>query len=108
MKSPPWGTIRIGATDWTIKKDEHGVAHGMLGNAIHKDHVLLLYPNGGHWPTRETALHETLHAIGISLWPAGHDDELTEAQIIGLTTLFLSVIRDNSEFAKWLVEHPTD
>ena len=104
MTTPPWGSLRIGATDWTVKPNEHSLVHGDLGTTVHRERLILLHPNGDGWQLREGALHEVIHAISISLWPGGDDDELTEKQVISLTTLLVSFVRDNPEFARWLVD----
>jgi len=99
----PWGKVRIGATEWTIKSDEHGLSHGMFGTTDHRESVIRLAPNLEHWQSRLSAMHEIFHALSLSLWPGGDEDELTEKQIVGLSTVFVSFVRDNPEFAKWLV-----
>jgi len=104
IPSQPWGEIRIGATDWTIEKDEHGLSHGFFGTTDHRERVIRLVPDMEHWQSRLSGMHEVFHALSLSLWPGEDEDELTEKQIVGLSTVFVSFIRDNPEFAKWLTE----
>jgi hypothetical protein len=54
--------------------------------------------------TRDTVLHELMHAI---LAQAGHSrggDEVEEALVGPLATGLVGVLQDNPEFAHWLTE----
>lgn len=104
MLNPPWGKVRIGATEWEVRSDSEALSHGMFGTTDHRGMVIRLAPGLEHWQSRVSAVHELFHALSLSLWPGGDDDELTEKQVIGLSTVFVSFIRDNPEFAEWLVD----
>lgn len=47
---------------------------------------------------RDTALHEAIHAVDHQM-----NLELTEAQVRGLGTGVLALLRDNRAFARWLM-----
>lgn len=54
---------------------------------------------------RDTTLHELLHAIR-SLQGREYGGEVEEDYVRSLATGLTVVLRDNPEFARWLISHP--
>lgn len=52
---------------------------------------------------RNTALHETLHACVAASSPQGMDEH-EEAFVAAVTAPLLGLLRDNKQFARWLIE----
>lgn len=94
--------IKVGAVDYTVHtlspKDK-----GQYGVCVYEHQRIYLTPNMLHQQASDTLLHEVMHAI----WSeAGldHIPDLNEETIIRTMATWLRIVlRDNPDFAKFIV-----
>jgi hypothetical protein len=96
--------LRIGGREWRIrfrKLASMGDAYGLT----HYDKGLLDIANGqAPFDTRDTVLHEAMHAILAQQGRTSFGSEEEELYVRALATGLMGVLQDNPEFAKWLIQ----
>lgn len=95
IKGKPW-KVRI------VSRDKIG---GALGECNYAESRLSVATKQSPFDTRDTLLHESLHAMlhGVQ-WEKTVEEE--EKYVLDLATGLTSLLRDNPELVRWLVEPP--
>lgn len=97
-------SLRIGGREWRIsyrKPSSLGDAHGLT----HYDKGRLDIATGlTPFDTRDTVLHEAMHAILAQQGRTTFGNEEEELYVRALATGLLGVLQDNPAFAKWLTQ----
>ncbi len=103
MKRRP-SRVRIAGREWLLKFLPSSKMDGNMGLAHFDTGMLAIQARMGAFSTRDTVLHETLHAI---LHTQGHAYglEVEEHYVNSIATGLTGVLQDNPEFAQWLI-HP--
>lgn len=101
MKPP--SSLVIRGRRWRVRLVPRSTLGGDLGEC-HYDHARLsVATRQSPFDTRDTLLHEALHAVlGAPEWVKSPAEE--ERYVLALATGLMSVLRDNPEFVRWLTE----
>lgn len=97
-------SLRIGGREWRIRfrrLSSLGDAYGLT----HYDKGLLDVASGlGSFDTRDTLLHEAMHAILAQQGRTTFGNEDEELYVRALATGLMGVLQDNPDFAQWLIQ----
>jgi hypothetical protein len=98
--------VRIAGRDWRFRyrKQEHMDALGLT----HFAKGLIDIATGmDAFDTRDTVLHEVMHALLAQQGYTTHGDEVEESFVRPLATGLIGVFQDNPELAEWFIERIT-
>jgi Zn-dependent peptidase ImmA (M78 family) len=104
MKRP--SRVRVGGHEFTIRYRKFADKEKALGLCIYKDARVEIATGQTPFDTRDTVLHEIMHAL---LAKQGHvgscfKNETEERYVNALASGVVGVLQDNPELAKWLIE----
>lgn len=103
-KPPPdsLGVLGQSVTICTVPRDHMPEAYGEWHEEPRR---IDLRSDMSAFDLRDTALHELMHAIR-ALQGREYGGEIEEDYVRSLATGLTVVLRDNPQFARWLISHP--
>jgi len=96
----PFRTLKILGKNYTVDQDED-LSDEDKGGLTNNRKQTITYIEQHHDQLRDTLLHECLHVLdyGLAL-------DLKEEQVHSLACGIYALLKDNPQFAKWLLEEP--
>ena len=101
MKFPK--AVRIAGRQWAIRRRRTSTLVDCVGLCHYDKGVIDVALSQTPFDTRDTTLHEVLHAILLNAGFQRSTDE-EERYVLALATGLTGVLQDNPEFAKWLIQ----
>lgn len=103
MKRP--SKVRVNGETFRIRYRTFTEKEGNVGTCLHKDSVLEIATGQTPFNTRDTVLHEIMHALLVKQGHTGKCFEsVTEERYVNaLATGVIGVLHDNPELAAWLI-----
>lgn len=104
MKRPT--KVRVNGAEFKIKYRKFAESEKALGLCRYKEARLEIATGQTQFDTKDTVLHEILHAI---LSKQGHsgrcfENALEEKYVNPIATGVIGILQDNPELARWLIE----
>lgn len=99
-------SVRIRGREWAIRRRRRKSLGDALGLCHYDIGALDVAFGQDEFNTKDTVLHEALHAL-LAEAPFERPTDEEERYVLFLSTALLGLLRDNPEFAQWLTSRPT-
>lgn len=98
--------VRINGEEFAIRYRKFLAKEKAVGLCRYQESRLEIATGQTEFNTRDTVLHEIIHAILVKQGHTGScfEDETEERYVNAIASGVIGVLQDNPEFAQWLVE----